>query len=580
MTPEVLAPAEWMPGITNNLLLPSVYSVGIFTGKEIATDAAAKGIANNPAARIIRDIVVPEFITDYDDRRLNFEHSDFGEQSAWGPAQTVKITARKYAFGRHRAMRLRVPFEVQYDDEYNYTDPGQNAVDIDLASEGLKRWRQEILGPEIDRYNFFAIANGHMSGRFVQHDPDKPFTGSAEEGHWVRTPGDWAGEGTDASFAPIITAEYNKGKIRQLLFTVKASWTNLYIPTENRMVIMDPFYEEDVLAALIGTGVPMTEKGVDYLVNGEIKKLVGWDFKFDIPSDFFPTIYVDSNGNVVHSADGQSPYDLIVNSKGGSLYERLKEASRSRTTNYIRTSWDNEQGKFVTSLTNYPVGGPGRFANEGAPMDYEGTNGNWNPNEPYNAAPMIGLYNKNSSYNTKATGANGNIRLRKTIGFFIYRPAAQISQQYDSMYTGDGTTGVLRGKFKEYATDIKYDAWVIEQLSAGIIPILDSEVDDPFIGVPVTLTSDIPDSITSIDWTVTPSAPMQVGTKFASLEVHINYEGNTKPTVTYSSSDTDVVTVTNTGVITAASTGSAIITASVVQGSGQPQTIQHTVNVL
>lgn len=85
----------------------------------------------------------------------------------------------------------------------------------------------------------------------------------------------------------------------------------------------------------------------------------------------------------------------------------------------------------------------------------------------------------------KVSGPQGTISLSKVIGLALYRPSAQLSQEYSEMVTDEGRT---RGKFTEMVMDIKYDAWVIERLSAGILPILGDAVPttgDTLTGIPV-----------------------------------------------------------------------------------------------
>ena len=54
------------------------------------------------------------------------------------------------------------------------------------------------------------------------------------------------------------------------------------------------------------------------------------------------------------------------------------------------------------------------------------------------------------------------------------------------MVTDEGRT---RGKFTEMCYDVKFDAWVIEQYSAGVIPIIDVEINDGAYGIPVSVIS-------------------------------------------------------------------------------------------
>ena len=71
-----------------------------------------------------------------------------------------------------------------------------------------------------------------------------------------------------------------------------------------------------------------------------------------------------------------------------------------------------------------------------------------------------------------ATGPVGPITRRQVIGMAVYRPAAQLGEEYGNMETDRGKT---RGKFTELVFDMKHDAWVIPQYSHGILLIVDSE---------------------------------------------------------------------------------------------------------
>jgi hypothetical protein len=68
----------------------------------------------------------------------------------------------------------------------------------------------------------------------------------------------------------------------------------------------------------------------------------------------------------------------------------------------------------------------------------------------------------------------------------VYKPAAQLSQEYSEMTTDEGKT---RGKFTEMVMDVKYDAWVIESLSHGILPIIDAVENTGTFAVPVSVTN-------------------------------------------------------------------------------------------
>ena len=54
------------------------------------------------------------------------------------------------------------------------------------------------------------------------------------------------------------------------------------------------------------------------------------------------------------------------------------------------------------------------------------------------------------------------------------------------MVTGEGGT---RGKFTECCMDVKYDAWVIESLSHGILPIIDVQENTGEFAIPVRIVN-------------------------------------------------------------------------------------------
>ena len=55
------------------------------------------------------------------------------------------------------------------------------------------------------------------------------------------------------------------------------------------------------------------------------------------------------------------------------------------------------------------------------------------------------------------TGKSGEVQQVKVIGMAVYRPAAQLGEEYGNMETDRGRT---RGKFTELVFDVKHDAWV------------------------------------------------------------------------------------------------------------------------
>ena len=91
---------------------------------------------------------------------------------------------------------------------------------------------------------------------------------------------------------------------------------------------------------------------------------------------------------------------------------------------------------------------------------------------------------------------------RQVIGMFLYKKAVQTSQEYSSMVTDQGNT---RGKFTEACVDVKYDCWVIESLSQGIIPIVDAFDNNGTFAIPVQVVTPNTDDAEVTKVTVDPT---------------------------------------------------------------------------
>lgn len=495
---QVIAPEVWQEGIEDNKFLPSRYTTGLFTGNGV-------NIANNEQACRVYDMQISDYITNYDDRRLNgllgvnSEARDGWGASAYGVFQDVRFDSKIYTMGRHRSVAMRIFDEKQYDGgignfgtatKSGAITTGQALMKTaEMLTKARKRWEQEVLGPDIDRYNIFAVLNGHISGRLVGKVVggvdynDVVFDGDPDHYEWIAQPGPTQAESIPPRFAPIHAIEWDADNLALMLSTIKTTWTNLFIPQDNRIILIDPFYEFQLLSALTGNGIPATDSAYADLQNGSFAKLMGWEFNFEIPSQYWPMLYLDSNLNVVHSANGQAAYDKFLNSiandgSKNALMKQLIAAQRVGQMNYVRTEWDAQSGAFVKKVINYPLGNP-----TGAPMYgnaevvgdatvYAGTGQTY----PY-TEPGAG-YGLPVSKLTAPTG----ITKQQVIGLALYKPAAQLSQEYSEMITEEGKT---RGKFTEMVYDIKYDAWVIESLSHGIMPIVDVVADTKTFAIPV-----------------------------------------------------------------------------------------------
>lgn len=488
---QVIAPEIWQEGIDDNRLLPNRLTSGLFVGSL----APGAKIANNLQALRVWDMAFTDYITDYDDRRINglsgtnAEGRDGWGASAYGVFQDVRFDSRVYTMGRHRSTAFRIFDEAQYSGNIgewgNATDsniifPGGNNALMNTAamiSKAKSYWEQAILGPDIDRYNIFCAVNGHMTGRWVQDDPDQIFS---DEGEWVAQPGMVQGQAVPPSFASIHAVEWDDDNIPLLLQNMKVTWNSLQIPQDSRVLLLDPFYEYRFLAAMTGKGVPVTDSAYTAIENGSIARMMGWELNFEVPAEYWPHIYVDANLNVVHSSDGTQPYDKFINSvaddgtdKG--LLMSMVASDRMVRPNFIRTVWDNTTKTFKKVVTNYPLGQPSAVPYYGQAVEQDVENFGLPDSYPF-TAPGAGYGLE------EPTGPQGPIVRRQTIGMFLYKKAVQTSQQYSGMVTDTGDT---RGKFTEMCCDVKYDCWVIESLSQGVVPIIDAVENTGTFAIPV-----------------------------------------------------------------------------------------------
>lgn len=486
---QVIAPEVWQEGIDDNRLLPGRVTAGLFQGS-LAPNAK---IANDKGALRVYDMSISDYITDYDDRRLNglagtnTEGRDGWGASAYGVFQDVRWDSRVYTMSRHRSVAWRIFDEQQYSGDIgewgtattsNVITPGQALMNTAaIINKAKQLWQDSVLGPDIDRYNIFCAVTGHMGGRWVQDNPDEIFN---DEGQWVATPGMVQGNAIPPSFAAIHAVEWDNDNIPLLLKNIEVTWNSLRIPQDSRVIMLDPYYEYDFMAAMTGSGVVVTDSAFTMMQEGKIARLMGWDLCFDIPSEYWPHIYVDDNLNVVHSADGTAPYDKWINSvaytdMGRSFLLSMAASDRMVRPNFIRTVWDNGTKEFKKVVTNYPLGMPGASPYFGDPevQDYD------NFGEP----TTYPFTEPGAGYGLEdPTGPQGTIVRRQVIGMFLYKKAVQTSQEYSSMVTDTGNT---RGKFTEACFDVKYDCWVIESLSQGIIPIVDAKENTGTFAIPV-----------------------------------------------------------------------------------------------
>ena len=596
---QPISPMIWnKAAIEDNRLLPARYSIGIFTGKGV-------NIANNQEAYAYDDILVSDRIFDYDDRRLNgltgpgsaeVTGRDGWGASAYGPFQTVRFTRRVFTSGQHKSIAWRVFDEKQYHgnigkfgdatQSYAYTGGEAYMSTAETINKAKSIWDKEILGPHIDKYNFFAIANGHISGRFVQTHANEGAMFDCD-GEWIASPGPYEGLSFQPEFAPIKAIEWDSLNVRPMLNAIDVAWTNLFIPEDNRVILLDKAYKDDLLSNLIGVpgSVPATEKAYDALVEGRFERFYGWDFDFSIPSQYFPKVYLDANNNVVHSATGTAAFDMVMNSIQGrdgvlKLQDELSEASRVRATNYIGTYFDNSSKEFKNVVTNYPLAMPSSVPYYGAP---EAAQEEWDPATGQYVQPIDWTVQSLADFPWQGypgqgigspTGPVGPITRRQVIGMAVYRPAAQLGEEYGAMETDRGKT---RGKFTELVFDVKHDAWVIPQYSHGILLIVDSQenVGTPTIKVEQVTQPTSEPTITSVE--ATPSTlTVRVGMQ-AWPNVQVKGTGAFDKGWTAASSAPAVATVSPDGVITGVSAGSATITFTSIGDDTKTDTIAVTV---
>ena len=516
---QPISPQIWnKAALTDNRLLPARYSIGIFTGKGV-------NIANNEEAYAYDDILVSDRIFDYDDRRLNglanvSGNTTFNENgrdgwgaSAYGPFQTVRFTRRVFTSGQHKSIAWRVFDEKQYaggigewgdaKQSSAYTGGEAYLSTAETINKAKAIWDKEILGPHIDKYNFFAIANGHISGRFVQTYAEEGRMFDCD-GTWIASPGPYEGLSYPPEFAPIKAIEWDSLNVRPMLNAIDVAWTNLFIPEDNRVILLDKAYKDDLLSNLIGVPgtLPHSDKAYDALVEGRFERFYGWDFDFSIPSQYFPQVYLDANNNVVHDANGTAAYDAIINSISApagtlKLFNELAAAQRVRATNYIGTYYDSSNKVFVNEITNYPMSMPSGEPYYGTADRADETTVDWavpyggsaSTDDAVDSFPWQGYPGQGIASPTGPdfTGLPSSKPVRRqVIGMAVYRPAAQLGEEYGYMETDRGKT---RGKFTELVFDVKHDAWVIPQYSHGILLIVDAEENVGVPAVPVKIVN-------------------------------------------------------------------------------------------
>lgn len=591
MAAQVLRPEEWQEGIQDNALLPNRYTQGLFLGSEVK-------IANNNDACRIWTMVGTDYITDYTDKRINgllgrnSEVGVVGGASAYGTFQDVRFVSRVYTMGRHRSVAMRLYDEIQYAGGINefgtattsnaYTAGNSLLQTAQMIKRAMDLWQKQVLGPDIDKYSIFCAVNGHISGRWVQDDPDRIFN---DQGTWVAQPGTVQGEAIPPRFAAIHAIEWDDDNIPLMLSNLKVTWNNLMVPQDNRVIVIDPLYEYRLLRALTGGGVPATEAAYADMQNGSFTKLMGWNFRFDIPSDYWPHIWLDDNMNVVHSEKADAAYDKLINSVSHAgegdkqLYLELVDANRPNATNFIRTVFDEATGTYKQIVTNYPLGQPGMTDYSGTAITVKNGIKNFdtqNTGEKYPwTAPGSGFgLDKSQVTGPQLAKAGGKATRRQVIGMALYQKAVQMSQEYSEIRTAEGNT---RGKFTEMVMDVKYDCWVDERYSCSIIPIVDAKENTGSFGIPVKNLNDAPVAPAVTGITATPAAKtIAVGETFKPV-VQVTGKGAYDNGWRVTDDGSGHAKATADGVIIGINAGSTVVTFTAVGDAAKTAKVTVTV---
>ena len=157
----------------------------------------------------------------------------------------------------------------------------------------------------------------------------------------------------------------------------------------------------------------------------------------------------------------------------------------------------------------------------------------------------------------------------------VYRPAAQLGEEYGAMETDRGKT---RGKFTELVFDVKHDAWVIPQFSHGILLIVDSEenVGTPSIKVEVVDNTPVAPVVTGV--TVNPTTLALKANESATPQVQINGTGPFDRGYTAKASAPLVADVDGNGVIRAYTAGTSTVTYKAIGDATKTATCTVTVS--
>ena len=142
------------------------------------------------------------------------------------------------------------------------------------------------------------------------------------------------------------------------------------------------------------------------------------------------------------------------------------------------------------------------------------------------------------------------------------------------MLTAEGET---RGKFTEMVIEVKYDAWVIDGLSHGIMPIIDAKENVGTSGIPVEIVDKYEGEAEVTGVEVTPTTVSIAVGQQANPKIQVTGKGKFDKDYTVISSNVNVATVSDKGVITGVKAGTASITYKSVSDPTKTATVNVTV---
>ena len=287
---------------------PNRFTRTMFTGNG--------GLQINPKGGICRiwDYVVGDGINDYDDRLteghavdrtsgFNTDGRDGWGASAFGPAQTIRVTSEAYAMSRHRALFYRLYEEPQYSGEPGYFGDASDtsyehggydnffalAAQISAIKEKVDK---QVIGPDMDHYNIAIAVNGKINGRVVSKKGYRStiFNGDCDKFDWVAERGPFSGTPMPPKFAPIQCMELDLNNIYPQLHELRNAWNALGFDYTKCKIYIDADLQDKFENILAGTGIPILSETLEMRKNGisaaDGFKLNGFQFDFTVQNPY------------------------------------------------------------------------------------------------------------------------------------------------------------------------------------------------------------------------------------------------------------------------------------------------------